>query len=83
MIFDKEIVKKLDKISDLQVQHTIQLARNTEVLDEHHVRASNLEARFKPVENHVLVVNSVVKIFLTILGAGGTLAGILHYLLPK
>ncbi len=50
MDFEKIVLDKLDKIENKQVEHTIELAKNTVILLEHHVRSSNLEARFKPLE---------------------------------
>lgn len=79
MWFDKDIVNKLDKISDLQIEHTVQLRHNTDILNEHHVRASNLEARIKPIENHVLIINSIVKILIVGAGAASAIIGAISY----
>lgn len=79
MDFEKTVLTKLDRIEAKQIEHTIELVRNTVVLNEHHVRTSNLENRFKPVENHVLVVNGFVKIGLAVVAATASLTGIYHY----
>lgn len=79
MSFQQEVKQQLEKIADQQIKHTIALTENTVVLKEHHVRASNLEARFQPIEKHVLAVHSFVKITLAMLTAGATMGAIYHY----
>lgn len=79
MSFQQDVKKQLEKILDQQVKHTVALAENTVVLKEHHVRASNLEARFQPVEKHVIAVNSFVKITFALLTAGAALGAVYHY----
>lgn len=73
----KPIIDKLDKIQELQIEHTIQLARNTDSLNEHHVRTTNLEARIKPIESHVQLIGSLIKIVLALIGVAGTVFMIL------
>lgn len=79
MSFKQDVIVRLDKVADQQVQHTIQLARNSDILNEHHVRASNLESRIKPLESHVLVINSVIKIALSIIAAAAAIASVIHF----
>lgn len=79
MSFQQDVKQQLEKIVEQQVKHTIALTENTVVLKEHHVRASNLEARFKPVEAHVLAVHSFIKILLALLTACATAGAIYHY----
>lgn len=80
MGFKTDVIGKLDKIETKLVEHTVELSKNTHVLQEHHVRSSNLEARFKPIEKHVLVVNSLVKIAIALCAAAGAIVGIIKAL---
>lgn len=69
MRFKEEVRQNLTEIK-------IELAKNTQVLLDHHVRSSNLEARFKPIERHVIVVSSITKIVLSVLAGGAAIATI-------
>lgn len=73
MSFKKEVLNSLTEIK-------IEIAKNTTVLNEHHVRASQIESRIKPIENHVLLINSITKIFIALVGAGAAICSILHYI---
>ena len=84
MSFKKDVITKLDVISEKQIDHTIQLASNTRILEEHHKRSTNLEERVAPIENHVMFINKAVKVLSAILAAcaaiAGTLAALNSYL---
>ncbi len=80
MAFQNEVRTALADIKEQLVQTRISTEKNTYVLNEHHVRSSNLEARFKPVERHVLVFNGIAKVTAFILTVGAAVVGILHYL---
>lgn len=73
MSFKKEVREALTEIK-------VEIAKNTTVLLEHHVRSSNLEARFKPVEKHVLVINSIAKILAGVIATLAAAGSIYHYL---
>lgn len=79
MSFQQDVRRQLEKILDQQTKHTVEIAKNTQVLTEHHVRASNLEARFQPIEKHVLAVHSFIKITLALIAAGAALGACYHY----
>jgi len=76
MSFKKEVRQSLQEIK-------IELAKNTTVLETHHVRTSNIEARIKPVEKHVIIVSSITKICVSVIGAAASLAAIYHYFFIK
>lgn len=76
MSFKDEVRASLTEIK-------VEIAKNTQVLTEHHVRSSNLEARIKPIENHVILVNSLVKIVLSLAACGAAVATIVHYFFNK
>ena len=66
MDFPKVVLAKLDKIEEKQVEHTIQLALNTSVLDEHHRRSTNLETRIEPIEDHVKFLRKLLKLIIIV-----------------
>lgn len=80
MSFKKEVLEKLDKLADKQQDHTIELAKNTMVLNEHHVRSTNHEARLKPLEDHVKFIQKSMKVFGWLIAVGAGLAAIARYL---
>lgn len=73
MAFKKEVLDRLDKM-------TIELAVNTKVLKDHHVRTSQLEARVVPLENSHLFFNKLAKSLMAIVTVGAGLAATYHYL---
>lgn len=72
MSFQKEVITKLEKIN-------VQLAINTRILDEHQKRSTQMEERFKPVEDHVIFVNKLAKIVTATAALGASFAGIYGY----
>lgn len=72
MSFKKDVRESLTQIK-------IEIAKNTIVLEDHHVRSSNIESRLKPVEDHVKFISRFTKVVsaLTALGAGT--ATIFHF----
>lgn len=80
MGFKSEVIAKLDKLSDKQNEHTTELAKYNIILTEHHVRASQLESRIKPIEKHVIIINGLVKISGALVATAAALAAIYHYL---
>lgn len=72
MTFQKDVLGRLEKIS-------IQLAVNTKILDEHQRRSTQLEERFKPIEEHVVFVNKLAKIIAATAALGASFAGIIGY----
>lgn len=81
MGFKDEVIVKLDKLLDKQQEHTVELAKNSVILNDHHVRASQLESRIKPIEKHVIVVNGIVKVSIAIVAMAASLAAIYRYLI--
>lgn len=81
MGFKQDVIIRLDKLAERQEEHTITLAKNTIILTDHHVRSSQLESRVKPIENHVIVVNGIVKVAITIIATIASLGAAYHYLL--
>jgi hypothetical protein len=69
-----------DEVRGSLTEIKVELAKNTQTLMDHHVRSSNLEARFKPVEQHVILINNLVKIFIGAATAGASIVAVLHYL---
>ncbi len=68
------ILAKLDKIDNRQESHesqmlqmTVNLALNTQILDQHHRRSTNLEDRFQPIEDHVKFQRKVIKLAIVVL----------------
>ncbi len=83
MGYKKEVLAKLDELSKQQIQHTIELARNTVILNEHHVRSSNLEARFKPLEESHVFASKFSRILASIVALAAGAAATYHYLFIK
>jgi predicted nuclease with TOPRIM domain len=69
--FTEEVLTRLTRIEG-------HLDRNTEVLSEHHKRTTQLEERFKPVEDHVRLLRALLKLGAVTLAAGASVAGILQ-----
>lgn len=74
MSFKKDVIEKLDKL-------TIEVALNTKVLTDHHVRTSQIEARVVPLEQSHVFFNKLAKGVTGLLVAGAAFASIYHYLL--
>lgn len=81
MSFKDDVRTRLEEIARAQAVHTVKLEENTKVLVEHHVRASQLEARIKPVEVHIAIVGAVTKILIAVVSVGAGIAAIYHYFL--
>jgi len=80
MDFEQVVLDKLDKIESKQVEHTVELARNTLVLTDHHVRTSNLEARIRPIENHKHFIDMLTKAIIAVVSTAAAGAALYHYL---
>lgn len=85
MTFKEEM---LDRLTDIKVQLAeirVGLHKNTEILEEHHIRSSNLEARIKPIEAHTLLITAIFKIIMALGTVGGAGSAAYHYFLsmPK
>lgn len=76
MSFKKEVIERLDKI-------TIELAINTKVLSDHHVRTSQIEARVVPLEQSHVFFNKLAKAIMGLVTIGASMTAILHYLVFK
>lgn len=63
-----DINNKLDAIDNRLYDMTEVLARNTEILNEHHRRTTLNEQRIEFIEKHVLMVNAGIKIMGFIVG---------------
>jgi hypothetical protein len=68
--FTEEVIVRLTKIES-------HLDRNTEVLNEHHKRSTQLEERFKPVEDHVEFLRKLGKFVIAIAAFGASVAGVI------
>ncbi len=69
MELNEIILAKLDKIDSKQESHenqmlqmTVNLALNTQILEQHHRRSTNLEDRFLPIEDHVQFQRKAIKL---------------------
>ncbi len=80
MSFKREVLEKLNKIEDKVTLHTVQLEVNNVVLKEHHKRSTLLEEQFKPVEKHVMLMNTIAKVIVAAGAAIATGASIYNYL---
>lgn len=83
MSFKADVRTRLEDISKAQAVHTEKLDQNTRVLTDHHVRASQLEARIKPIEAHISLVAGVTKIVIAIVTVGAGVGAIFHYFFNK
>lgn len=72
MSFKKDVRDSLTEIK-------VELGKNTIVLNEHHVRSSNLEARMKPVEDHVIFISRFTKVVAGLAALGAASATIFHF----
>jgi len=78
--FDR-IENKLDKITDHMANIDVTLAKQSVLLDEHIKRSNLLEAKLAPVEKHVAIINTILKILGGLAATGGGAHGIMHYLM--
>lgn len=83
MELNSQILEKLEKIQEQQQEHTLQLALNNAILQEHHKRSTNLEARFLPVEDHVKFVRNLVRLVGVSLAGIAAVATVLGLLVKK
>lgn len=72
--------KKLDEIKEDISEIKTHLAVYNEQLKIHIKRTTHLEERVKPIEKHVIAVNSFFKIVLAIAGFGASVATVLALL---
>lgn len=77
MSFKEDVRRKLEEISTKQTEHTVQMGFVQKVMEEHHRRSMNLEARVVPIEQHVISINKIVKIIVTVIGSTAALLAIL------
>lgn len=80
MEFESLVLEELKEIKEKQIEHTVQLAVNTQVLNEHHKRSTNLEARMVPVENHAKFIMSLMKISSAVLAVSSVILAALQLL---
>lgn len=83
MDFEKVVLDKLDKIELKQIDHTVELAKNTMVLLEHHVRTTNIESRIRPLENHAHFNEKLFKVLVAACSILAALATLYKYLFMK
>lgn len=79
--FTNRVLTELKEIKDKQSEHTVQLKINTHVLNEHHVRASQLESRLKPIEEHVVFQRRLLKTLtalIAVLAGIATIVKVIH-----
>lgn len=57
-----DVNNRLDNIDKRLYDMTEVLARNTEILNEHHRRTTLNEQRIEFIEKHVLLVNAAIKV---------------------
>lgn len=68
--FDK-LENKIDKLDDRLNEYNTTNALNTQSLIEHIKRTNQLEERISPLEQRMLLVNTIVKICVAITGVAG------------
>jgi glycerol dehydrogenase-like iron-containing ADH family enzyme len=78
--FDK-IDAKLEKIVEHIGSIDVTLAKQSVLLDEHIKRSNMLEEKLAPVEKHVTIVNTILKVLGAAGATGGAAHGVLHYLM--
>lgn len=83
MSFKRDVIDRLDSITEQQIKHTTELALNTRTLVDHHVRTSQIEARVVPLEHSHIFFNKLSKAVASLLVAGAALASILKFLVFK
>lgn len=83
MEFEKIVMEKLVRIENAQMNHTIQLTRNTDILERHERRSTNLESRMLPIEDFVKFCQRLFRMATTILVAIGALTGLVKLFLSK
>lgn len=80
MSFKKEVIDKLGSIESKQIEHTVQLAVNNKILEDHTRRSTNLEARVLPIEQHVMFINKSMKVGMGLITVFATILAILRHL---
>lgn len=58
----KRLEDKLDKVMDMQGEMNVTLAKQSVILEEHVKRTNILEEKLAPVEKHVSLMKSLMKI---------------------
>lgn len=58
----KKLEDKLDKLSEMQGEMNVTLAKQSVILEEHVKRTNLLEAKITPIERHVAMVNGALKL---------------------
>jgi hypothetical protein len=77
-----EVTQDLKEIKRILVDNTIKLAEYNAQLDIHIRATRNLEARIRPVEDHVLFLRKLMRLMTWVVGIVVALVTV-HYRLPR
>lgn len=80
MGFKEEVITRLDKLTERQQEHTVQLVLCNKILDEHHKRSTQLETRVLPLEHSHIFTTKLLKAILSIITLIAACASAYHYL---
>jgi hypothetical protein len=78
MSFKSDVRTRLEDIKVELARNTVETLNVKSDLHTHHVRTSNIEARLKPIENHVEFIGKTLKILIPVL-TGVMVYAIVHY----